>query len=123
MATASKPIRKTATKLRAMSGDKPAKRPAPKRAAKKKPQSFKWQKMAGKNEQIEQVIKTLGQEKFINRAQRYDEEASFPFENYDDMRDAGILAMTVPKSLGGLGVEYADYALSLIHISEPTRPY
>ena len=111
MATASKPIRKTATKLRPISGDKPAERPAPKRAAKKKPQSFKWQKMAGKNEQIEQVIKTLGQEKFINRAQRYDEEASFPFENYDDMRDAGILAMTVPKSLGGLGVEYADYAL------------
>jgi alkylation response protein AidB-like acyl-CoA dehydrogenase len=84
---------------------------APKRTTKKKPKSFKWQKLAGRNDEIEQVIRTLGQEKFAGRAQRYDEEASFPFENYDDMRDAGILAMTVPKSLGGLGVEYADYAL------------
>ena len=96
MATASKSIRKTATKLRPISGDKPAERPAPKRAAKKKPRSFKWQKMAGKNEQIEQVIKTLGQEKFINRAQRYDEEASFPFENYDDMRAVSYTHLTLP---------------------------
>ena len=80
-------------------------------AARKKPKAFKWQKMAGKTDEIKDVISTLGREKFIGRAERYDVEASFPFENYDDMRDAGILAMTVPKSLGGLGVEYADYAL------------
>ncbi|NBP72068.1 MAG: acyl-CoA dehydrogenase family protein, partial [Alphaproteobacteria bacterium] len=67
--------------------------------------------MAGKTDQIKDVITELGRNKFEPRAQRYDEEASFPFENYDDMRDAGILAMTVPQSLGGLGVEYADYAL------------
>jgi alkylation response protein AidB-like acyl-CoA dehydrogenase len=79
-------------------------------ASRKKPKAFKWQKMAGKTDEIKDVISTLGREKFIGRAERYDVEASFPFENYDDMRDAGILAMTVPKSLGGLGVEYADYA-------------
>lgn len=104
MATASKSTRKPVAK--------PARKKAtPKRAAKRKPKSFKWQKMAGKNDEIKQVISQLGEEKFVGRAQRYDEEASFPFENYDDLRDAGILAMTVPKSLGGLGVEYADYAL------------
>ncbi len=75
------------------------------------PKSFEWQKLAGKNDEIEQVVRTLGQEKFAPRAGRYDEEASFPFENYDDMRDAGILAMTVPKSCGGLGVDYENYAL------------
>lgn len=80
-------------------------------AARKKVKSFKWQKMAGNTAEIKDVISTLGREKFIGRAEKYDVEASFPFENYDDMRDAGILAMTVPKSLGGLGVEYADYAL------------
>jgi len=80
-------------------------------AARKKPKAFKWQKMAGNTDEIKDVISTLGREKFIGRAEKYDVEASFPFENYDDMRDAGILAMTVPKSLGGLGVEYADYAL------------
>ena len=80
-------------------------------AARKKPKAFKWQKMAGKTDEIKGVISTLGRQKFVGRAEKYDVEASFPFENYDDMRDAGILAMTVPKSLGGLGVEYADYAL------------
>lgn len=88
-------------------------KPKPKRkpAARRKAKAFKWQKMVGKTDQIKDVITELGRNKFEPRAQRYDEEASFPFENYDDMRDAGILAMTVPKSLGGLGVEYADYAL------------
>ena len=93
------------------SSRKPVRKAAPKRTTRKKPGPFKWQKLAGRNDEIKQVIRTLGQEKFAGRARRYDEEASFPFENYDDMRDAGILAMTVPKSLGGLGVEYADYAL------------
>jgi alkylation response protein AidB-like acyl-CoA dehydrogenase len=88
----------------------PTKKAKRKPAARKKPKAFKWQKMAGKTDEIKNVISTLGREKFIGRAERYDVEASFPFENYDDMRDAGILAMTVPKSLGGLGVEYADYA-------------
>ena len=29
--------------------------------------------------------------RFGRRAARYDREASFPFENYDDMREAGLL--------------------------------
>ncbi len=93
----------TATKSKSKAKSKPATR--------NKPKSFKWQKMAGKNDEIEYVIAKLGKEKFAPRAKRYDEEASFPFENYEDLRDTGILAMTVPKSLGGLGVKYADYAM------------
>ena len=80
-------------------------------AAKKNPTAFEWQKLAGKPDEIKQIIRRLGRENFAPRAYQLDEEASFPFENYDDMRDAGILAMTVPSTLGGLGVEYVDYAL------------
>ena len=54
---------------------------------------------------------TLGREKFAGRAARYDAEASFPFENYDDMRDAGLLGLCVPESHGGLGADYATYCL------------
>jgi len=93
----------TATKSKSKAKSKPVTR--------NKPKSFKWQKMAGKNDEIKYVIAKLGKEKFAPRAKRYDEEASFPFENYEDLRDTGILAMTVPKSLGGLGVKYADYAM------------
>ena len=70
-----------------------------------------WSRLAGDRDAIEAVIGILGREKFAPRAARYDEEASFPFENYDDMRDAGILAMTVPEEHGGLGVEYEAYGL------------
>jgi len=56
----------------------------------------------------------LAQELGVNfgrRAARYDQEASFPFENYDDMREAGLLKLCVPKSHGGLGADLFTYAL------------
>ena len=45
------------------------------------------------------------------RAERYDREASFPYENFADLRDAGFLALCVPESHGGLGGDYATYGL------------
>ena len=74
-------------------------------------QAFEWQKLTGKYNQIHEVISTLGREKFVPRARGYDEDASFPFENYKDMREVGILAMTVPETSGGLGIKYPEYAL------------
>jgi alkylation response protein AidB-like acyl-CoA dehydrogenase len=49
--------------------------------------------------------------RFAPRAARYDREASFPFENYDDMREAGLLKLCVPKAYGGLGADLFTYAL------------
>ena len=100
----------TKAKPKAAAKKAPTKKSTQKKAAPKESR-FAWQKLAGDTDAIRDVISTLGREKFLARAGRYDEEASFPFENYDDMRDAGILAMTVPKALGGMGVEYADYAV------------
>jgi alkylation response protein AidB-like acyl-CoA dehydrogenase len=45
------------------------------------------------------------------RAERYDREASFPYENFADLRDAGFLALMIPESHGGLGADYATYGL------------
>ena len=53
----------------------------------------------------------LGREKFAPRAQRYDREASFPFENYADLRASGLLAICVPKVNGGLGADFATYVM------------
>jgi alkylation response protein AidB-like acyl-CoA dehydrogenase len=47
---------------------------------------------------------------FAERAVRYDREASFPFENFADLRDLGYLALCVPARYGGLGASFADYA-------------
>jgi len=53
----------------------------------------------------------LGASKFAPRAARYDRDASFPFENYDDLREAGLLKICVPKSHGGLGADFATYVM------------
>ena len=38
------------------------------------------------------------------RAADHDRDASFPFENFDALRDAGLLNLTVPVEFGGQGV-------------------
>jgi alkylation response protein AidB-like acyl-CoA dehydrogenase len=43
---------------------------------------------AGQRELLE-IASRLGREKFAPRAAQYDRDATFPFENYDDMRAAG----------------------------------
>jgi alkylation response protein AidB-like acyl-CoA dehydrogenase len=43
------------------------------------------------------------------RAVRYDREASFPFENFADFRDNGLLGVSIPTAHGGMGAGYADY--------------
>ena len=53
----------------------------------------------------------LGRTKFAPRAAQWDESASFPFANYDDLRDAGLLKLCVPESHGGLGADYATYMM------------
>ncbi len=53
----------------------------------------------------------LGRSRLAPRAARHDREASFPFENFDDLRQAGLLALCVPASHGGLDADFATYAL------------
>jgi alkylation response protein AidB-like acyl-CoA dehydrogenase len=53
----------------------------------------------------------LGRDQFAPRAAQWDQEASFPFANYDDLRAAGFLKLCVPTSHGGLGADYATYMM------------
>jgi alkylation response protein AidB-like acyl-CoA dehydrogenase len=54
---------------------------------------------------------TLGRDRFAARAAGHDREASFPFENFADLRDAGLLGICVPKVHGGLGADFATYVM------------
>jgi alkylation response protein AidB-like acyl-CoA dehydrogenase len=47
---------------------------------------------------------------FAARAARHDRAASFPFENFDLLSQAGLLALTVPAALGGAGAGALDAA-------------
>ena len=53
----------------------------------------------------------LGRERFAPRAAQWDEEASFPFANYDDLREHGLLRLCVPQAHGGLGADYPTYMM------------
>ena len=54
---------------------------------------------------------TLGRDRFAPRAARHDSEASFPFDNYADLREAGLLKICVPSAYGGLGADFATYVM------------
>jgi alkylation response protein AidB-like acyl-CoA dehydrogenase len=64
-----------------------------------------------KTRRLVALAATLGAEKFAPRAERYDREASFPTENYRDLRDAGLLALCIPEAQGGQGADYRTYCL------------
>lgn len=47
---------------------------------------------------------------FAERAPLHDRTGSFPFENFQELSDAGLLALTVPQLLGGAGGSVRDAA-------------
>lgn len=53
----------------------------------------------------------LGRDKFAPRAFKHDREASFPFDNYDDLRQSGLLAICIPKEMGGFGADFSTYVM------------
>ncbi len=53
----------------------------------------------------------LGRDRFAERAPQLDRDAQFPFANYADLREKGLLALCVPEAHGGLGADYATYAM------------
>lgn len=63
-----------------------------------------------KQRELIAVAESLGPA-FAGRAARYDRDASFPFENYDDLRASGLLALCVPEGFGGRGADFKTYSL------------
>jgi len=57
------------------------------------------------------LARDLARECFAPRAARHDREASFPFDDYADLRSAGLLGLCVPARHGGLGADYETYCL------------
>jgi len=47
---------------------------------------------------------------FAERAVQHDKEASFPTQNYIELRDAGFLKLVIPEEFGGHGFSLGEYA-------------
>ena len=57
------------------------------------------------------LARRLARERFAPRAERHDREASFPFDDYADLRSERLLGLCVPTRYGGLGADYETYCL------------
>jgi alkylation response protein AidB-like acyl-CoA dehydrogenase len=59
---------------------------------------------------------------FAERAPLHDRDGSFPFRNFEDLSEAGLLALTVPAALGGGGAGAAEAAriLGIIGKADPS---
>ena len=49
--------------------------------------------------------------RFASRAEVHDRDATFPAQNWADLRDAGLLGLCIPVADGGLGGDFVGYAL------------
>ncbi len=66
--------------------------------------------LTGKQKRLLELAESLGPA-FAARAAKYDREASFPHENYADLRAAGFLGLCIPEEQGGLGADFKTYSL------------
>jgi alkylation response protein AidB-like acyl-CoA dehydrogenase len=76
-----------------------------------------WE-LSDRQQSLVTLVEKLGREKFASRAAQYDVQASFPFENYADLREHGLLGLCVPENHGGLGADYETYCLVAAEIGK-----
>lgn len=65
-----------------------------------------------------QQVAELARTNFAPRAPEHDAQSSFPFKNYLDLHDAGLLGITVPRDYGGPGVDPVTYVLALLEMAK-----
>src|SRR5205085_10064370 len=63
-------------------------------------------------------VQLLARERFAQRAARHDEESSFPFDDYRDLQEAGLLGLVVPTEYGGRGADALTYVLCLLEMAK-----
>ncbi|MDH3711001.1 MAG: acyl-CoA/acyl-ACP dehydrogenase, partial [Cyclobacteriaceae bacterium] len=78
------------------------------------------QKIAPSDIQSHEIIelcRDLGN-KFVSRAAKYDKEGSFPVENFQEIKDAGLLGIMIPKKYGGMGADFLTYTRALEQLAK-----
>ncbi|WP_334314163.1 acyl-CoA dehydrogenase family protein [Aneurinibacillus sp. Ricciae_BoGa-3] len=59
-----------------------------------------------KTERQKHFVKLAGElaEQFLKHVEFVDKEGVFPFENFQALKKAGFLSLTIPKQYGGEGI-------------------
>jgi len=68
----------------------------------------------------EQIIELCGElgKVFATRAAKHDKEGSFPEENFQELKDANLLCIMIPKDRGGMGADFLTYTKALEQIAK-----
>jgi len=74
--------------------------------------------LSPRQQELISLARGLARERFAPRADRHDREASFPFDDYADLRATGLLGLCVPEQFGGLGASYETYCLVAEQIAQ-----
>ncbi|MBP2242811.1 alkylation response protein AidB-like acyl-CoA dehydrogenase [Cytobacillus eiseniae] len=59
---------------------------------------------------------------FLSRAQKLDEDGSFPFENISELKKAGYTSLTIPKKYGGEAISLFDFVRFQEYIARGDGP-
>jgi alkylation response protein AidB-like acyl-CoA dehydrogenase len=64
-------------------------------------------------ERTQRLLELAGRlaDDFATRADEHDRDNSFPFENFEKLKESNYIALTIPEELGGLGGTLLDFAL------------
>ena len=66
---------------------------------------------SARQQELIERARRLARERFAPRAEAHDRDATFPFDDYADLRAEGFLGLCVPARYGGLGADYESYCL------------
>ena len=73
------------------------------------------------HEALRRTVRQFVENEINPHVEAWEKAGRFPIhEIFRKAGDLGLLGISKPEKFGGMGL---DYSLSLIHISEPTRPY
>ena len=75
-----------------------------------------YTELSAKQKELLGIAADLGRSRFAPRAAQIDRDAVFPFENYADLRVAGLLRICVPEQYGGWGADFATYVMTAAEI-------
>lgn len=66
---------------------------------------------SARQQELMDRARDLALTRFAGRAAETDRNATFPFKDFEDLRDAGFLGLCVPEEYGGLGGDFETYCL------------
>ena len=75
-------------------------------------------RLSARQQELIARARRLALERFAPRAATHDRDASFPFDDYADLRAEGFLGLCVPERYGGSGAGYETYCLVAEQIAQ-----